>query len=665
MKRGIEIFWAHTIFVCAAAWFAAWAPPLQAVSAQERTTVTVCTDQGSILNVELDQPTFQFGEPRSSGEILFREIRFDEIQQLRLTPEPIGGQAARVAKLIADLGHPDYRVREEAERLLSEPKVGGRFEDMIRQARDSGSMEARYRINRILQNLVEHVNLEPARMDRLLLKDGQQFSGDATRLEIRGRVLGKPVRLARDRIRHVYGPGEFEVHRLARPGNRLVAATTVLEPAAPFFKSPRDTVLDFENDPFGSSIALNDHMNDMFVSRGLRLSSAAPRYVRSIRFSFKLCPLGEGIKAICVHDPETNRTFRGATYIDFCVPGQPDIAAGVHRFGVFVERIDHSRDFVAEALDSFGNVIGYSEATDQGCWFIGFESTVPIARVRIFQNPYLPASGRNLDEMYALDNLTYDAPVLLEPTPNWLDTPDHVHLESGDILALRQLALTDHALSGHSGDLQQPVSLGLDSVRAVHFSRRSAEVPRSYWYVMLKDGSIVLCRYQNGFRMTSWNDQPVSLDEIVGFWSASQPGRSAPPTDFDAGKPVVVFPGCRILADDLVLAGDVLEWSPESAHQTQTVILAGNETESELDDPCPNVSLVRMDAPKPAPTVWFKPPNVDPEQPQIVTTDGQRWMTGDGGMFTIKAIHDRSIRVQFANDERDISIDDLRFGRFK
>lgn len=664
MKKPIEVF-ARLTFALTAALLVPLAILHGDVNAQANTTITVCTDQGSILLVELDEPSFQFGEPRSNGEILFREVRFDELQQLRLTPEPIGGQATRVAQLIADLDHPDYRVREEAERLLSEPKIGGRFEEMIRKSRDTGSMEAQYRINRILQNLVEHVNLEPAKMDRLLLKDGQQFSGDATRLEIRGRVLGKPVRLARDQIRHVFGPGEFKVHRPIESGDRLMAATTVLQPAAPFFENASDTVLDFENDPYGSSIALNDRMNDMFVSQGLRLSSDSPRYVRSIRFSFKLCPLGEGIKAICVHDPETNRTFRGVTYIDFCVPGQPDVAAGVHRFGVFVERVDHSRDFVAEALDQFGNVVGYSEATDQGCWFIGFDSKIPIARVRILQNRYLPDSGRNLDEMYALDNLTYDAPVILEPPPTWVDSPAYVHVESGSIVALQQMVLTDTGATGHSADLQQSVSLGRDQVRAVHFPSRSVAAPKSHWYVMLKDGSTVLCRYQNGFRLALWNDHPVSLDEIVGFWPASGPGRSAPPEDFESGKPVVVFPGCRVLADDLVLAGDVLEWNPDSAHQTQTVILADNEKPSELDDPCPNISLIRMDAPKPAPTVWFHPPLVDPDQPHIVTADGQRWMTGEDGMFTIKAIHDRSIRIQFGNEERNIPFGDLCFGRFK
>ena len=67
----------------------------------------------------------------------------------------------------------------------------------------------------------------------------------------------------------------------------------------------------------------------------------------------------------------------------FCLPNQQSVRAGVHELGLFIARVNHSRDFIMEAYNADGQILGSVEASDQQYVFMGIKSSEPIVFVRI------------------------------------------------------------------------------------------------------------------------------------------------------------------------------------------------------------------------------------------------------------------------------------------
>ena len=159
----------------------------------------------------------------------------------------------------------------------------------------------------------------------------------------------------------------------------------------------------------GEAVPLGENANDMFVAEGLKFRTEDAGYVGTLWYPFKLCPLDPGKKCICPFD-KTSRVARrlwGTTLVTFCPPDQPGVAAGVKKFGLFLEKIDHSRDIIVEAYNSIGQMVGMVEASDQKCVFAGFESNELITCVRISKNADLPKLTRRIDPSYAIDCVTF------------------------------------------------------------------------------------------------------------------------------------------------------------------------------------------------------------------------------------------------------------------
>ena len=600
---------------------------LGAGEAKDAPLVTVATSGGSVIRVQPNRPSFTFHVMQPDGTTQPKEIRFDEMRELLLTDNPVANVQAEIMVLIDQLGDNNFAARQRAEAKLSESQYAGRFEKMLRRHRDHPNLEVRYRIRRILAKLVDNTTPQAAQ-DRLILKSGEHLTGDANQLQIEGEFLGAPVRLKRHQIRQL---STLRNRRLVQPSKEKIRVKKLLSHVDQFYNNGDDFFFDFESDPYGNSISLSERLNELFFAKGLLLSADDDDYVRAVRFSFKFCPLDSGAKSACV---QGERMFRGVMHIRFCLPGQPDIAAGVTRFGLFIERVDHSRDFVIEAFDADGNIISLAETTDEDCCFAGFQSNIPITEVRVRQNPYLRRkTQRQIDEMYAIDNLTFDRPIAT-PVPTGSAV---LRLKSGDCLKLTDLQMGDLTWQVAFAESAGSISIPVDEI-AWYQAAETDSSPPEQWRALLTDGSIIPGEMGQTFQpsVEGWSVEP---DRIVGLWPAGKPAMYANPVDFEGQLPVLVFPGCRVLAQDLHLGQQQMRWSPYSDVRLQPVRLKGREQPSDEDNIAPEESEVRYDQTDLTPTIWYRAPRTMERTDGYVTTrSGSRYVFGPDSLFQLKSI---------------------------
>ncbi|MCH2183618.1 MAG: hypothetical protein MK108_16590 [Mariniblastus sp.] len=589
--------------------------------------VTVATTGGSVIRVQPSSPSFTFHVMQPDGTTQPRDVRYDEVRELLLTDNPLANVQTEIMALVNQLGDDDFSARELAEAKLSQSQFAGRFEKMLRNFRDHPNLEVRYRIRRILASLVDDA-APPPDQDRLILKSGEHLSGDANQLQVEGEFLGSPIRLQRHQIRQLAAAPPRD---LGRPAAETVRVKKFLSHAGQFYNNGDDFFFDFESDPYGNNISLSERLNDSFYAKGLLLSSDETDYVRAVRFSFKFCPLDSGSKSACV---QGERMFRGVMHIRFCLPGQPGVAAGVTRFGLFIERVDHSRDFVIEALDANGNIVSLVETTDEDCCFAGFQSNIPITEVRVRQNPYLAGrTDRPLDEMYAVDNLTFDRPIGTA-VPSGRSV---LKLKSGDYLGLTDLQLKDGEWQIAFEESSGPIRIPIDQIAWYQAAQPTSSTP-SQWRALLSDGSIIAGKMGETFQPANdgWSIEP---DQIVGLWPAGKPAMYANPVDFDDQLPVLAFPGCRVLAQDFQMGQKQMRWAAASDVRLQPVRLKGREEPADEDVIAPEKSEVRYDQTEQTPTIWFQAPRtIDPADGFVTTRSGSRYVFGPTSFFQLKSI---------------------------
>ncbi|MCH2178923.1 MAG: hypothetical protein MK106_08970 [Mariniblastus sp.] len=650
----------------------------------------VATTGGSLMQIAPDNQTFEFAVLQGDGTTKLRTFKYAEVREFRLIENPNSNLQNEILALVEQLGSVDFTERELAEAKLSEAKYAGRFEKLLRNYRNHPNLEIRYRVRRVLADLVDRTS-QTSSQDLLILKSGEHLSGDAHQLTVSGQVLGQKITLERSQIRQLGAqPNRSLLIQKASP----VRVKKRLLHSDHFYNNDDDFVFDFESDPFGNSISLNQNLSDSFVSRGLRFSSTDSDYVRAVRFSFKFCPIDAGYKSVCI---QGERMFRGVMRIRFCLPGQPDVSAGVTRFGMFIERVDNPRDFVVQAFDANGNLISLVEATNQDCCFAGFQSNVPITEIRVQQNPYLVNSNRTLDEMYAVDNVTFNRPVAVPAS----SISSILKLRTGDFLAVTKLAIGPQAWRATITELPQSISVEPQEIAWYQTSNPITETPK-HWRVLLTDGSVIAgemgenCppapeRQPNGLSVNGTIyqaiqqrddesitlkdvfrplDDRISIDakQIVALWPAGKPAIYPEPEDFPSKHPVLVFPGCRILTkNNIFFFRDSMFWPANCQEMLQRVDF--KKFESEPEDTSvqgTGKTMSSYDSPT-APSIWFQAPNtLAPQQGHVSTRFGTRYVFGPGGRFVLKSISDDQILLSFRGGDLLIPMKDvsnLSFGQ--
>ena len=226
--------------------------------------ITIATAGGSVIQVQPSSDTFMFGVMQPDGTTKPRQFKYDEMDELLLTDNPIANIQADVITLVEQLGDDDFTQRELAEAKLSQSQFAGRFEKLLRNYRDHPNLEIRYRIRRVLASLVDSTTPVPAQ-DRLILKSGEHFSGDANELRIEGQFLGLPIQLERQQIRQI----SIANPRTPAPAtSKSIKVEKLLSHVDQFYNNGDDFFFDFESDPYGNSISLSERLNDSFYPKG-------------------------------------------------------------------------------------------------------------------------------------------------------------------------------------------------------------------------------------------------------------------------------------------------------------------------------------------------------------------------------------------------------------
>ena len=396
-------------------------------------------DGGSVITVDVADITIDWTDVTENGDMTKRSVPFSDVKQLLLSKAPASKQVAEVRRYLSLLGSDEYLERENAEEKLSDPDIGGRFKSLIKIRSEKGSFEVRYRIKRILGRLDDIADLPSSEFDRLTLKDGSVFEGDAGDLTINCNFRGNKSSFKRDDLRLISTP-------IAPP--KPLAADEKIEvrmfhkhediddkgEKVPYFYRDDQVLVDFNNAPNGAELVRYAEINETFVPFGLRLDSTTKGYMGISGYPFKFAPLPVSDNSICVTETIGTypKRFKGVAELRFCLPNQAAVPAGVFEVGLFIARINHSRDFLLEAYNVDGELLASVESTDQSCVFSGVKANEPITKVRILSNPYLFRIDRSIDEDFAIDSVCFSPPVPVStPTDS---RPGVIRLKNGDLL---------------------------------------------------------------------------------------------------------------------------------------------------------------------------------------------------------------------------------------
>ena len=406
---------------------------------------------GSVITVDVSGLTIDWTDVSENGDMEKRSVPFSDVKQLLLSKAPASKQVAEIRRYLNLLANDDYLKRESAEEKLSDPEIGGRFKSLIKnRSRKAGAFEVRYRIKRILGRLDDQTELPNSEFDRLTLKDGSVFEGDAGDLVINCDFRGNKSSFTRNDLRLISTP-------IAPP--KLLAADSKIEvrmfhgheelidedegedvERTPYFYLDHQVVVDFDNAPNGAELQRHANINDTFVPFGLRLDTPKIGYMGISGYPFKFAPLPVSDNSICVTETIGSypKRFKGIAEVRFCLPNQAAVPAGVLEFGVFIARVNHSRDLLLEAYNADGELLAGVESSSQnqgrqrGCVFSGVKANEPITKVRILSNPYLFRLDRTPDIDFAMDSMCFSPPV---PVSTPADSrPGVIRLKNGDLL---------------------------------------------------------------------------------------------------------------------------------------------------------------------------------------------------------------------------------------
>ena len=577
-------------------------------------TLRVNLRDGSSLLIDVRDSTLDWVDIVDDKPPAQRTLRWSEIKELMLVELPAGQQIQKIEKLLTQLSSDDYWLRESAEKQLSDPLLTGAFQMFVRRGLDLEDPEAVFRVRRVLSHLSDYGDETVRQIDEAILQDGSLLTGDTRMAAIEGTRNGRPVRIARRHIDSI----TTDLPLRSRPQRVPIAVQTFNHPTPEFYGNPAETVLSFETDHRGHRIPIGENVNHAFSHFGLLLATEESGYVQSLKYPFKYTLLDTGARCVCPRDLSNNvdRRLQGTTLITFCSPRKPNLAAGVHKFGVLLEKIEHSRDFVVEAFSASGQMLGMVEASDLKCVFAGFESSELIAKVRIRRNPALGHLAREVDRTYALDLVTFSAP---EVIPLQVKTAAE---NSGDMIVetRRGNTFVTHRLRFDQTQLvianpldDEDLTLGVGEIQSIARSAPdpSPESDRELM-VQLQDGSIVKTTVADFLQPVDYPQQRLRNENVVGIWQAGHPARLPLQLDFAAGKPVVVFPSCRIIAEQFQWSEQGFRWDKkQSEKRIQDVFLEtmARRKEKEKDpDLTPVIDRIDFNESSPVPSLWMAQP---------------------------------------------------------
>ncbi|QEG20820.1 hypothetical protein [Mariniblastus fucicola] len=655
---------------------------------------------GTILTSNFADSKLGWTNVSELGQMTKQLIDVSRIESLTLTMEPASEQLAQTLKLINDLDSDDFFAREEAEKQLT--KNGKRFRSLIERNSTLTTPDGIYRLGRILSSLKSGSQKQTGfALDILTLTDGTKLTGDAGSNDLQFITRGETVSVPRKRLAQITaGVADLKT----RPRTRPVIETKLYHDHASFMENRNLKLVDFENKPDGTPLqSLDKNITGHFVPFGLKLGTEFPMGCVGVSgYNIKGGDKPVGGNSVCVYPSKTRsvKRFQGVMEITFCQPGKGSVPHGVNSFGLFLSRVNHSRDMLLQAYDSKGRLIGVCESNDEPCTFCGISSSVPIAKLRVLSNPWVLDSRRRLvkekeaayskiadsdavkvekdamkrqldkarsnlkvDKDYAVDSIMYSAPVPVDSGR----TDRHFLGRNGDVVPATAVRMFGPDRIEISARNVRQLTVSLDVANTVALKPVPKPLPKrlkndSNWMAMLRDNSIV--QWTPGTKLRSKTlQQELTRQDVVAIWPAGRPPRLPLAGDFERGNNVLVYPGCRVTTPEVVFDEKGFRWSDgdvltEPLHEPGETKV-DQRSDDFADSVAPRKSEFTFDASKldefELPTIWFaKPSGMIASEGCLRLDGGEMIVYSKGGLFELTSINAREATVTFGGNEVSI-----------
>ena len=609
--------------------------------------MTIHFRSGTSLTGGVREETIAWTTVAANGAVSRFKYPVNAIKSLSLSTAKSTGQLIEIRRLLNQLGDPDYHKRESAEQKLQ--AIGGQYRSIVESYLDHPSSEVRYRVARLM-GMFQSTGSVYRELDQIELVDGRRFEGEAADFLLTLAVYGKTIEVNRQNASGVTsGPKRLQSPRAA---DRVVQDDEAGQPVRielfhqfESFVSKDQKEFGFDVQRDGSPMPFKTNLNDVYVSDGLMLRSQGRGYVGASPFSFRYEKLPVGGRSAGLLGQQRGRDFKGVVVVEFCVPGEKNVTAGVHEFGTFIAKVNAPRDIIMEAYNAAGQLLATVEATDQKCVFAGIKSNHLITQVRILSNPYLQKIERVIDDDFAIDSLRMSAPIAT--VVDVAQSIGQTVLKNGDRIKWSNLNITrDSAVRLSVDDISDgsiELSFPMEDVGSLFFGRSMKST--NAWQAMLDDGSQINVLPGKSFRSKEFNLK-MAPDQIVGCWPALSPPRMPVGGDLELGDgaALVVFPTCRIKTKSLRFLNDRITWRVEQ--KLQQPLQSGGVAKDEDPTPQSNAFRYADTLASQLPTVWNRPPTLT-EQGHgfVLLTDGQRLAIGKGCRFRLKGIGTRTVTM--------------------
>ena len=626
-----------------------------------QTPVTVVLKSGSTLRGETTLASFEFNSIAKQSSVQ-EQLQLADIVSIVLGRKTDASELEKISRAIAGLDSPLYGEREESEQFLISNNMLPMFRSMLESEKNHVSLEKRHRVGRILKQLDNLGGNAPRNSPP---RNSTSSNFDVIQTKAGKRLVGKlqeapfPLIWQKNEVQIPFA--EIQRIMLGAPIPPFASAQKVdgvpsLTVSQTLTDNPVWTsvpVLNFNQDHGGNALDQYMYVDDEFVDKGVRFLGVGDNRIMVSDLSVS-SDTGPAPRSICVYDPtKGRRVFDGIIRVSFCVPGMPEIPAAVNQVGFQLAWIDHPKDLLLEAYDAMGNLIATVEAGGERTQFFGLQSSIPIARVQVVQNPHLGVLGREVDRTYALMNFRISGP---QPIGGILNRSNNfqIRLKSGDLLCSPTWQWKGDSVKLACPGLPEQ-NVAFQDIAAITMPKSlwtSAPTDKATWMVKRRDGTVLDVTPGEQLASTRTPNLKIPVAEIEAFWSPRDSLRLPWHGDFE--KPdskVIVFPTCRLVVPDVRLAAEGLAWDLPAANvllpeQLPNIKKAFAEESQKLVPDVPTFSYEGSQD-RQYPSVWFARPKID-NSPQLVLKNGEKFNLME--TFSIKNIDNSGVSLMGFND---------------
>ncbi len=650
------------------------------LNAQETLELSVQMRDGTVLQVQADDSRLDWNTVSTDGTITQKQVSLSEISSLELAKSPASKQVADIRRLVTELANDSYTKRHQAEKQLI--TIGKPFQTIIQQAIDHKEAEVRYRVLRILKQLEKTPKSNDIKaaieFDKLVLSDGSSFEGDVVDWSLTCTWHGNAMSLDRTNI--------FTIHRVQPSELSPVLLTSDAASVTPLIRDTKfftdDGVLKsgmvqaaFQKGPNGEELVTDKKIpvDEYFAFLGCLFNCEKQdgRVIIS-GFRFKQSRSKKNSIGNYYLSPETGKDvrYKGVLRIDFCLPNQASIPATVEAVGMFLEIVVPKHTMI-EAYNSAGHIIGVTQSARKRNSFVGLDSNVPIAYIKVRANEYLelgPEEGE-LNRDFAVDDLCYSQPKLavdINRSSNYV-----IVTKRGERVLAGSIQLTGSTLfmrdltSGHD-----ELSIPNDQVHwIVGPEKLETALLNKGVYVMTTDGSVVHCNTAMQLELSSQSNIKIGESDIVGIWGAAGTARYPQSGDFAQGSVVVVRPINRVATNDakLYMADASVDIALIDAINFEQGLIDNDEIAIKSsavpknlgldDDEMASIDLTEDRQS----TIWFKPPVQRKQGTGLLRTyDGQQFVLNGEFGFKLDSVSQDSVSISHGDDTISFPLEKIK-----